>query len=236
MRHTLRAAFPKTLPVLFGYLFLGIAFGVLLQQHGFSALWAGGISLFVYAGSLQFVLVDLLAGGSSLIHCAMLSLMINFRHFFYGLSMIERFRGLGWRMPYLVHALTDETYSLLCLNRNEDRETDRQQMLAIAALDHLYWVAGSVLGGTLGAQIPFDTTGIDFAMTALFVVIFVEQWLDARDHMPALTGGGCALVCCVLFGPDRFLPPALLATVGLLLWQRQRRQVSRSAAGQQKEE
>lgn len=217
MKKTFKQAFVQTIPVLCGYLFLGIAFGVLLQQAGFGAPWAFFISLFVYAGSMQFVLVDLLAGGASLPRTALMTLMINFRHIFYGLSLIERFRGMGASKPYLIHALTDETYSLLCLNSSKDTSDEKPLILCISLLNHCYWIAGSVIGGLLGAVIPFDTTGIDFAMTALFVVIFVEQWKESRCHLPALIGGGCALVSLACFGAGSFLPPALLTAVTLLL-------------------
>ena len=216
MKETLRRAFVLTIPVLCGYLVLGIAFGVLFQQAGFGAGWAFFTSLFIYAGSMQFVLVNLLSGGASLLHTAMMTLMINFRLLFYGLSLIERFRGMGAAKPYMIHALSDETYSLLCQNDS----ADKRLMLCIGALNQSYWVIGSVLGALLGAVIPFDTTGIDFAMTALFVVILVEQWKQSRCHLPALIGGGCALACLVLFGADSFLPPAMLACVALLLLSR----------------
>lgn len=222
-RSALRSAFPQTLPVLFGYVFMGMAFGILLEQAGYSFVWAFFISVFVYAGSMQFVLVDLLTSGASLAACALMTLMINFRHVFYGLSLIERF---GKCKPlsrlYLIHALTDETYSLHCLSRTQDGVSDQQHMMAVAVLDHLYWICGSVLGALVGTLLPFDTTGIDFAMTALFVVIFVEQWKEAREHRPALIGLVCAAVSLLVFGADRFLPPALLATVLALIALRHR--------------
>ena len=216
MKKTLKRAFVLTVPVLCGYLVLGIAFGVLLQQAGFGIWWALFTSLFVYAGSMQFVLVNLLSGGASLLYTAMMTLMINFRFLFYGLSLIERFRGMGAAKPYMIHTLSDETYSLLCLNDSDDKRL----MLCIGALNQCYWIIGSVLGTLLGAVIPFDTTGIDFAMTALFVVILVEQWKQSRCHLPAIIGGGCAFICLILFGADSFLPPALLACVALLLFSR----------------
>lgn len=217
MRKVLRFAFIKTLPVLFGYLFMGIAFGVLLQKAGYHFIWAFFISLFCYAGSMQFVLISLLTGGASLIRCAFMTLMINFRHVFYGLSLIERFKGMGPALPYMIHALTDETYSLHCLIRPQPDMDEKRLMLAVSILNHIYWITGSVLGALLGSLITFDTTGIDFAMTALFTVIFVEQWKEAKCHIPALVGGGCALASLLLFGPTNFLPPALLACVALLL-------------------
>lgn len=220
LRKILRFAFVKTLPVLFGYLFMGIAFGILLENAGYHFIWAFFISLFCYAGSMQFVLISLLTGGASLLRCALMTLMINFRHVFYGLSLIERFKGMGRALPYMIHALTDETYSLHCLIGPQPDMDEKRLMLTVSVLNHLYWITGSVTGALLGSLITFDTTGIDFAMTALFTVIFVEQWKQSKSHIPALVGGGCALISLLLFGQTSFLPPALLASVALLLLSR----------------
>lgn len=217
MHKTLRYAFIQTLPVLFGYLFMGIAFGILLEKAGYHFIWAFFISLTCYAGSMQFVLIDLLSGGFSLLKCAFMTLMINFRHVFYGLSLVERFQGMGRKLPYMIHSLTDETYSLHCLVKPQEGMDEKKLMLYVAVLDHGYWILGSVLGSIIGSLLTFDTTGIDFAMTALFVVIFVEQWRESKGHFPAVVGGGCALVSLLFFGPDRFLPPALIAAVAILL-------------------
>ena len=220
MQKTLRYAFMRSIPVLFGYIFMGIAFGILLQNAGYNFLWALLISLTCYAGSMQFVLITLLTGGVSLIRCAFMTLIINFRHMFYGLSLIEKFQNMGAAKPYMIHALTDETYSLLCLVQPEKGMEEKKMMLYIAILDHIYWVVGCVLGALIGSLIPFDTTGIDFAMTALFVVIFVEQWKQSPRHLPAITGGMCGIISLLVFGADNFLPPALFATVILLLLHR----------------
>ncbi|WP_122789189.1 AzlC family ABC transporter permease [Intestinibacillus sp. Marseille-P6563] len=220
MQKTLRYAFVQSLPVLFGYLFMGIAFGILLQNAGYNFIWAFFISLTCYAGSMQFVLINLLTGGASLLHSAFMTLMINFRHVFYGLSLIERFQNMGRLKPYMIHSLTDETYSLHCLVKPKEGMDGRRLMFYIAVLDHCYWMTGCVLGALLGSLITFDTTGIDFAMTALFVVIFVEQWKESKCHLPAIIGGGCALASLCIFGADNFLPPALFVTVALLLYTR----------------
>lgn len=213
----LRAAVAATAPIFFGYVFVGMAFGLLLQKTGYGVLWAFLSSLIVYAGSMQFVLVELLAGWPGLLHVIVVTFAVQIRHAFYGLSLIEAFKGLGARKTYLIFALTDETYSLLC-SVKPPKDVPRERFyLLIALLNQCYWIAGGVIGATVGELIPFDSTGIDFAMTALFIVIFVEQWLDSKTHIPALTGFGCALVCLILFGADGFLPPALLLTVGVLL-------------------
>ncbi len=217
MGKELRYALRRTVPVLCGYLFLGIAFGVLLSQAGYGWPWALLISGIVYAGSMQFALVGLITGGAGIMTTALMTLAVNGRHLFYGVTFLERFRAMGRACPYMVFSLTDETYSLLCSESTPpDLDPDRT-LLLISLLDQLYWVAGSVLGGILGASLPFDATGIDFAMTALFLVIFTEQWLAARRHRPALTGLAAGLVCLLVLGQDRFIIPAMLLAAALLV-------------------
>ncbi|MBC2871656.1 AzlC family ABC transporter permease [Acetanaerobacterium sp. MSJ-12] len=221
MKKAFRAAFPVTVPVLLGYLFVGLAFGVLLRQGGYGPLWAAGMSAAVYAGSMQFVMLNFLGGGFSLVQVALMTLAVNFRHLFYGLSFTERFRQMGKKRWYMIYSLTDETYSLLCSQRAPEGVEQGQFFFAIALLDELYWIAGAVLGTVVGGLLPFDTTGIDFAMTALFIVIAVEQWQAYKSRFPALWGAGCALACLLLLGPDKFLIPALLlAVLGLLAFSR----------------
>jgi 4-azaleucine resistance transporter AzlC len=213
----IKNAFIKTTPVLFGYLFLGIAFGLLLNKSGYGVLWALFISIFVYAGSMQFVLISFLGGSTGFISIALMTLSINSRHLFYGLSFIRKFKRMGKLYYYMIFSLTDETYSLLCsLEQEETKESDKM-FFTISLLDHCYWIIGSVLGSLIGNLIKFDTTGIDFAMTALFVVIFVEQWLEAKTHIPAIAGGICAVVSLLIFGPDKFILPALIAAVLFLI-------------------
>lgn len=210
-------AFLQTIPVLCGYLFLGTAFGLLMNQAGFGVLWAFLTSVFVYAGSMQFALVGLLSSGTALVSIALLTLSINCRHIFYGFSFLEKFKSMGRAYPYMVFSLTDETYSLLCSAKIPKELDENRVTFYISFLDQLYWVAGSVIGSLLGQLLPFQTTGLDFAMTALFVVIFVEQWLSAKSHLPALVGLGCGIVSLILLGPDQFILPALAASVLLLL-------------------
>lgn len=214
---TFRYAFSKSLPVMFGYLFLGSAFGVMLQQAGYNFIWAFFISLTVFAGSGQFLLVSLLSGGATLTMTAAMTLLINSRHIFYGLSFLERFKKTGKKYPYMIFSLTDETYSVLCSVKPEKDVDEGKAMFLIALFDHLYWIAGGVLGALLGQFLPIDFTGIDFSMTALFVVLFIEQWLDFKSHLPALTGLFVSLVFLVLLGPDNFILPSLLVTVTVLM-------------------
>ena len=216
-RQTARFAFRQSLGVLFGYVFLGTAFGILLRQAGFGALWSLAFSGLVYAGSLQFVLAGFLAAPTALPTVALMSLFINARHLFYGLSFIERFRSMGKKRPYMIFSLTDETYSVLCGMDEVPAGVDKNgAMFLVALLDQLYWVAGSLLG-TFAGGLPLDFTGIDFSMTALFLVIFLEQWRGAKSNLPALLGLGCGAVFLLALGPDNFLLPALCTTVAVLL-------------------
>ena len=217
-KQAIKAAFPLTLPVMAGYLVLGIGFGILLEDKGYSFLWAGLMSLTIYAGSMQYVAVDLLSGGASLISALLMTLVVNARHLFYGLSMLEPYRKVkGGKKAYLIHGLTDETYSLVCSAQPPECVERTELCFWITLLDQGYWLLGSIAGGLLGQIIPFDTTGIDFAMTALFVVIVTEQWLTAKNHLPAIVGGGISLLCLLLFGPDAFLIPAMIGIAAALM-------------------
>lgn len=216
-RGILKQAFLRTLPVMTGYLVLGIAFGLLLKSASFQWWWALVISVFVYAGSMQFVLIGLLTQGSSLITVAITTLIVNSRHLFYGLSFIEKFKAMGKWAFYMIFSLTDETYGLLCSVGEAGTEKERHRlMLYIAALDQCYWIAGSLAGALLGSFLPFDSTGIEFAMTALFTVLCVEQWRGMHNHAPVYIGLGCAVLFLLLLGPERFLLPTLLSSAMLL--------------------
>lgn len=217
---TIRLAFRASLPVMAGYLVLGLGFGVLLQNQGYGFLWSLLMSAGIYAGSMQYAALDLISGGANLITTALMTLMINARHFFYGLSMLDKYQHAGKAKPYLIFALTDETYSLVCSPAPEGADETRYYLL-VSLFDQLYWITGSVLGGLLGPILPFDSTGMDFAMTALFVVIFVEQWLSAETHIPALLGVGISVISLILLGPSRFVIPAMVGiTLSLSLLRR----------------
>ena len=198
-----------TLPVMCGYLFLGTAFGAVIAQAGFGPVWALAVSTLVYAGSLQFVMVPLMAAGTSLVTVALTALMVNARHLFYGLSYIERFSRMGCLRPYMVFSLTDETYSVFCGMPGEESDG---VMVRVALYDQIYWVAGSIAGALLASSLPVDLTGIDFSMTALFIVICVERARERGSRAAMTMGAACALVSLALLGPERFLAPALAAT------------------------
>ena len=209
-------ALRQTVPVACGYIFLGMAFGVLLNEAGYGPVWALCSSLFIYAGSMQFIMVSLLAAGAPIYTVAVTTFLVNARHIFYGLGMLEKFRGLGGRFPYMAFALTDETYSVLCSMDAPTGMDWADCAFYVSIFDQCYWVLGSLLGSLLGQTLPVDLTGIDFSMTALFVVIFVDQWKQFPSHVPALTGLTCAVAARLLFGPDNFLLIALIAAVAIL--------------------
>ena len=221
-RKTLAAAFPCTVPVLMGYLAIGIAFGLMLQSIGYGPLWAFFMSLTIYAGSGQYLGVSLLATGASLPQVALMTFIINFRHLVYGLSMLEKFHGMGWRKFYMIFSLTDETYALLSSAQPPRHVNAHDYYFCIALLDHSYWILGSVIGSVAGQLLGFDTTGVDFAMTALFIVIAVDQWRTYSRHLPALLGGTATLICLLIFGQESMLLPALGVIVLVLVLARPR--------------
>ena len=218
MKHTIKLAYQKSLPVMAGYIVLGIGFGILLKDAGYGLFWSFLMSLTIYAGSMQYVGVSLLTAGASLITVALTTLMVNARHLFYGLSMIEKYRGAGKTKPYLIFSLTDETYSLLCDDTIPDGADRHSYQFFVSLFNQGYWILGSVLGSLLGTVIPFDTAGIDFSMTALFVTVFVEQWLTTKNHLPAIIGLAASALCLAIFGPDNFLLPTMIAITVALLW------------------
>ena len=209
-KHTIRNAFLDTIPVMTGYVFLGFGFGILMQQHGYGVLWAGAMSLFIYAGSMQYLAVSLLTGGAGLLTAALTTFVVNARHLFYGISMVDAYKGAGRKKPYMIFALTDETYSLVVQNQVPEGISRHGYCFLVSVFDHIYWVAGTVLGSLTGALLPINYEGIEFALTALFVTIFVEQWLSVKDHRPALIGVGSTLLCLLLFGKDVFLIPSMV--------------------------
>ncbi|MBR4862983.1 MAG: AzlC family ABC transporter permease [Oscillospiraceae bacterium] len=199
-----------------GYLFLGIGFGILMYEKGYGALWSFAMAAFMYAGSAQYLTVSLLTGGASLISTALSVLFINARHLFYGITMLESYRDAGSKKPYLIFALTDETYSLVTQNTPPEGMSKLSYCFLVSVLDHIYWVVGCTLGGLLGKALPISFEGIEFVLTALFVTIFTEQWLSTKEHRPALIGVGATVLCLLVFGKDIFLIPSM-ALIALIL-------------------
>lgn len=215
-KRALGIAFRDTLPVLTGYLFLGIGFGILLSENGYGIGWAFAMSAFMYAGSAQYLTVSLLASHASLLSTAFAILLVNARHIFYGISLVDTYKDTGKKKPYLIFSLTDETYSLVTQNQPPAGVSKAQYCLLVSVLDHIYWTCGSVLGSAIGAMLPVALQGVEFVLTAMFVTIFVEQWLSNKDHRPAIIGVMSTIICLLIFGKELFLIPAM-AAIALLL-------------------
>jgi len=207
----LKAAAPHTVPVLTGYLVLGISYGVLITASGFPFWMPMLTSLTVFAGSMEFVLVNLLLSGFDLLQAFLMTLMINARHLFYGITMLDKYKGMGLKKLYLIFGLTDESFSVNCVTQPPEGIDRGWFMFFVTLLDHSYWFLGATLGGIFGSILQFNTEGLDFVMTAMFVVIFMEQWQKDRQHVSALLGLALPVVCLLLFGADRFMIPAMLA-------------------------
>ena len=215
-KHLLKKAFIKSLPVFSGYMVLGMGFGILLRELGYGTLWALGSSVFIYAGAMQFVLLKMLGTGVSLISVAVTTLMVNARHLFYGISMMEKYKDAGAEKPYLVFALTDETYSILCTGEHPEGEDFYKYAFALSLMNQCYWVTGSVIGNLIGQALPFDTKGIEFSMTALFITVFVDQWLSSGNHASALMGIIVSVAGLMVFGSYNFLIPAMAGILAVL--------------------
>ncbi|MGN0601619.1 MAG: AzlC family ABC transporter permease [Oscillospiraceae bacterium] len=209
----LKAAFPYTIPIFAGFWFLGLTYGIYMNVSGFSFIYPMLMSMTIYAGSMEFVTVNLLLGSFNPLQAFAMALMINARHLFYGISMLDKFKGLGWKKIYLIFGLCDETFSI---NYSADipKDVDRGLfMFFVTLLNQIYWVFGSTCGGIFGSFISISTKGLDFAMTALFIVIFLEQWLKEKNHASSIIGLGISLICLIAFGSDNFIIPAM---VGIL--------------------
>ena len=227
---TARKAFLKSLPVMGGYVVLGMGFGILAHNAGYGVPWVLAMSLLMYAGSMQYVGIGLLQGGASVLITAVTTVMVNARHLFYSISMIGRYKDAGRYKPYLIFALTDETYSLLCDGKAPEGTDPDLFCFLVSLFNHCWWVTGSLAGALLGGVLPFSTAGIEFSMTALFIASFTEQWITMKNHLPALTGLFSTLACLLAFGPERFLIPAMLVITLVLTLLRNRTAAGREAA------
>ena len=227
----LRAAFPYTIPIMAGYVFLGMTYGVYMVQSGFDFWYPMLTSVVVFGGSLEFMIVTLLLSPFNPIQAFMVALMIQARHLFYGVTMLERYRNVGRKKPYMIFGLSDETFSIVCSVDAPGEVSRSWFMFFVTLLDQCYWICGCTLGALFGMLIRFNTQGLDFSMTALFVVIFVEQWKKDRQHISAMLGLGLSVLSLLIFGPDNFLIPAMIAILaGLALLQRPIQQKGGEAA------
>lgn len=212
----LKAAFPHTLPIFAGFWFLGMAYGIYMNASGFSFVYPMLMSLLIFGGSLEFVAVEMLLSPFAPLQVIIMTLLIQARHIFYGISMLDKYKGLGWKKYYLIFGLCDETFSI---NYTADipKDVDRGWfMFFVTLLNHFYWVSGATIGGLVGSLLNFDTTGISFVMTAMFVVIFIEQWLKEKNHVPSIIGLAVSAICLIFFGADSFMIPTMIAIIALL--------------------
>lgn len=205
----MKAAFPHTIPVLTGFSFLGIAYGILMNTKGYGIGWTSLMSALVYAGSVQYVGITLLTSAFNPIYALALTLMINARHLFYGISMLEKYKDTGKFKPFLIFALCDETFSILCSTEPPEGIDRNWFFMSVTYLGYFYWLIGSMVGSLLGSMVTFDTKGLDFVLTALYVVIVIDQWKSVEKHTSALIGLGCTLVCLLVLGQDHFIIPAM---------------------------
>ena len=212
----LQAAFPHTLPIFAGFWFLGLAYGIYMNVSGFSFVYPMLMSLTIFGGSLEFVAVTMLLAPFAPVQTFVMTLLIQARHLFYGISMLDRFKGLGWKRFYLIFGMCDETFSIN-YTAEIPEDVDRGWfMFFVTLLNHMYWFTGATVGGVVGSLLQFNTEGLDFVMTAMFVVIFMEQWMKERKHYTALIGLGSTLACRLLFGADSFMIPTMGCILALL--------------------
>ena len=231
-RPALRAAFPHTIPIMTGFLFLGMAYGILMRTRGFHPLFPTVMALTIFGGSLEYVCVEMLCSAFAPVETLLMALLIQARHLFYGLAMLEKYRGHGWKTPILIFGMCDESFSINC-SVDVPKDIDRGWFyLWVTLLNWFYWIAGATIGAQLGAVLPFPTDGLDFVMTAMFVVIFLENWLKEKQHWSSLIGMICATVCLLLFGADGFMLPAMAAI--LLALAAARRPIERAEGGARK--
>lgn len=214
---TFRFAVKQIAPIIFEYLFVGLAFGILIHKAGYSALWSCLAGVFIYAGSMQIVMVSLLTAGAPLYTVAIMTFFINARHIFYGIGFVDKFRKMGWKYPYMVLTLTDETYSILCSIKYPEGMDEEKADFYIALTCHLVWIFSCTLGALLGEMLPFNMAGIEFSATAFFVTVCVNQWRQFDSHIPAIAGFASAIIFYILLGADSFILPALSVSLIVLV-------------------
>lgn len=212
-RKAFKAALPYTLPICIGFIVLGMSYGFLMRSKGFPLIYPMLMSLFIFAGSMEFVTVNLLLSDFNPLHVFFLTLMVNARHIFYGISMLDKYKNCGWKKPYLIFGMCDETFTVNCAVTPPEDVDKGWFMFFVTLLNQIYWVSGATLGALLGYIIHFDASGIEFVMTALFVVMFINQWEETKEHTPALMGLGCSLLCLLVFGSSNFIIPAMILIV-----------------------
>ena len=212
----LKAAFPYTIPIFAGFWFIALAYGILMNVHGFSFVYPMLMSLLIFAGSLQFIVVTMLMSAFSPLSALAVTLLVQARHLFYGIAMLDRFKGMGWKKPYLIFGMCDENFSI---NYTAEIPADVDEgwfMFFVTLLNHIYWVSGAAIGGLLGSLIKFNTEGLDFVMTAMFVAIFVDQLIKEKKKYTGIIGLGATLFCLIIFGAELFIIPSMVSILALL--------------------
>lgn len=226
-RKAFRAALPLTIPIAIGFLFLGMSYGFLMRSKGFSFLYPMLMSFFIFAGSMEFVTVNLLLSAFNPLYAFFLTLMVNARHLFYGISMLDKYKNVGWKKYYLIYGMCDESFTINCSVTPPEGIDRGWFMFFVTLLNQIYWVSGATLGGLLGYVIHFNTTGIEFVMTALFVVMFINQWDETKDHRSALIGVGCSALCLFIFGSSNFIIPAMISIILCFTFARKKMEVTK---------
>ncbi len=212
-----KRAFISTAPVFAGYLVLGMGSGIVLSSAGYGVVWAVFMSIFMYAGSGQYLAAELLASSASLLTTAVATLLVQARHMFYGISLLEKYKGAGFKKFYMIHALTDETYSLVTTTPLPDGVNRQKYYFLVSLFDHIYWILGNTIGALVGTYIDFNTKGVEFALTALFVSIFTDQWMTKQDRFSAVIGIFSTVICLIIFGSEKFLIPTMILIILLLV-------------------
>jgi len=220
MKEAIKKAFPVTIPIMLGYVPLGMGFGLIMAQAGYNALWAFLSAVAIYSGTGQYMSVNFLATGAPLLEIVLIIVILNTRMMFYGLTFLSRFSGMGWKKWYMVYTMSDETYAVLCTVKAPEGIDDKKFMFCITMLNQIYWVTGCVVGALFGTMLNIDITGVDFMMTALFIVLCMDQWEKARSHQPFWIGLCCSILSIVVFGPNNFMIPALAAILACLVIRR----------------
>ena len=215
-KRALIAAFPHTLPIFAGFWFLGLAYGIYMNISGFSFLYHMFMSMLIFGGSLEFVAVTMLLSPFAPVQAFIMTVLIQARHLFYGISMLDKFKGLGWKKYYLIFGMCDESFSVNYTAKIPEGIDRGWFMFWVTLLNQFYWVSAATVGGLVGSLLKFNTEGLDFVMTAMFVVIFLEQWMKDKKHYTALIGLGASVLCLLIFGADSFMIPTMICIVGLL--------------------
>ena len=211
-----KAAFPYTIPIFAGFWFIGLTYGIYMNASGFSFVYPMLMSFFIFGGSLEFVAAEMLLSPFAPLQVFLMALLIQARHLFYGISMLDKFKGTGWKKFSLIYGMCDESFSVNYSAKIPEDVDKGWFMLFVTWLNRFYWVSGATIGGLVGSLLKFDTSGIGFVMTAMFVVIFLDQWLKEKSHASSLIGIGVSVLCLVIFGPDSFMLPTMAAIILIL--------------------